>query len=366
MTQRGLVSVAVLLGVAGLHASAEELGIGDTAPKLTVKEFVKGEPVKTFEKGKIYVVEFWATWCGPCKAVIPHLTELQKKYKNVVFISVSVWERDPDKVKPFVEEMGDKMDYRVATDSVPKGEKADLGSMSKNWLTAANVEGIPHAFIINVDGKIAWMGHPVKLDKPLEDIQAGQWDIKAVKDKFTTAKKELARRKAEATKVREEKMQLLIDQLPEEEKIIVVKSVKEWGGRVQMDKDLKSIIGINFRSKPITDANLKDIKRVKGLQNLLLIDTKVTDDGLKELKDWKELQLLFLHETAITDEGLKELKGLEGLRMLGLVGTKVTDAGLKELKGLKNLRYVYLHETKVTKAGRDDLQKALPDLKIVP
>ena len=57
------------------------LSVGDPAPKLAVKEFVKGEPLKDLEKGKTYVVEFWATWCGPCRTSIPHLTELQKKHK---------------------------------------------------------------------------------------------------------------------------------------------------------------------------------------------------------------------------------------------------------------------------------------------
>ncbi len=59
-------------------ASAQTLGLGDPAPALAVKEFVKGAPVTAFQKGNVYVVEFWATWCGPCRTSIPHLTELQK------------------------------------------------------------------------------------------------------------------------------------------------------------------------------------------------------------------------------------------------------------------------------------------------
>src|SRR5690349_21602113 len=99
-------ALALLAGLATPAARADVLGIGDAAPKLEVKEFVKGEPIKALEPGSVYVVEFWATWCGPCRATIPHLTELQKKHGDVKFIGVSVWEQDQAAVKPFVKEMG--------------------------------------------------------------------------------------------------------------------------------------------------------------------------------------------------------------------------------------------------------------------
>jgi hypothetical protein len=123
------------------------------------------------------VVEFWATWCGPCIATIPHLTELQKKHPEVTFIGVSVWEQDQKEVKPFVEKMGDKMTYRVAMDLVPEKEQGDAGAMAKNWMKAADQNGIPTAFIINKEGKIAWIGHPSQMDEPLEKIATGSWDL---------------------------------------------------------------------------------------------------------------------------------------------------------------------------------------------
>src|SRR3954468_10526558 len=113
---RRALAAGLVLALAAAAPAAKPLSPGDPAPKLEVKEFVKGEPVKALDKGTVYVVEFWATWCPPCRTSIPHLTELQKKHKDLVVIGVSVSERDFDKVKPFVEEMGDKMDYRVAID----------------------------------------------------------------------------------------------------------------------------------------------------------------------------------------------------------------------------------------------------------
>lgn len=171
----GLVVVAALS--AGSFAQSQSLTLGDPAPKLEVKSFVKGEPVSSLEPGKLYVVEFWATWCGPCRVTIPHLTELQKKHPEVNFIGVSVWEQDQKEVKPFVETMGEKMAYRVAMDAVPEGGDGNDGAMAKNWMKAAGQNGIPTAFIINKENKIAWIGHPARMDEPLEKIANGSWDI---------------------------------------------------------------------------------------------------------------------------------------------------------------------------------------------
>src|SRR4051812_31700971 len=106
---RALLVASILacsLGRPALSDPNDKLAIGDPAPTLQVKEFVKGTPITSFEKGRLYAVDFWATWCGPCKATIPHLSELQKKYPRVKFVGVSVWEEDQSAVKPFLREMG--------------------------------------------------------------------------------------------------------------------------------------------------------------------------------------------------------------------------------------------------------------------
>lgn len=151
--------------------------LGDPAPALKVKEWVKGKPVD-LKKGRgknIYVVEFWATWCPPCRASIPHLTEVQKKFaaKGVVVVGIS--DEPLDKVKPFVEQQGDKMDYVVAVDP-------DRNS-HKGYMEAFKIGGIPHAFIVDQTGAIVWHGHPMSgLDEALEQIIAGTYDMKAVQE----------------------------------------------------------------------------------------------------------------------------------------------------------------------------------------
>lgn len=139
------------------------LKAGDAAPKLEVETFIKGKEVKSFEAGKVYVVEFWATWCGPCIKAFPHLSELQKKHGDkVTIIGVNIWERKTlDEVKKFVEEQGDKMGYTVAFDGKAK-------KMADNWMKAAGRNGIPSAFIVNGEGKIAWIGHPASMDAELD------------------------------------------------------------------------------------------------------------------------------------------------------------------------------------------------------
>src|SRR4051794_37880273 len=61
---------------------APKLRVGDPAPLLKVSKWLQGKEVKRYEPGKVYVVEFWATWCGPCIGAMPHLSNLQTEFKD--------------------------------------------------------------------------------------------------------------------------------------------------------------------------------------------------------------------------------------------------------------------------------------------
>jgi len=166
----------VALAVAVPKAEAK-LTVGDPAPKLQVAKWVQGDPVKEFDTNHVYIVEFWATWCGPCRASIPHLNELWQKFKDrgLIAIGQDAWEQDDSAVAPFVKKMGDQMTYRVALDD--KSQETN-GIMAVNWMKAADQNGIPTAFVVNKQGRIAWIGHPMGLNEQiLEDILAGRFDI---------------------------------------------------------------------------------------------------------------------------------------------------------------------------------------------
>lgn len=170
---RNLMCAAVACAFAPAVFAAE---LGDPAAPLAIQEWVKGEPVDLAAgKGeKIHVVEFWATWCGPCRTSIPHLTELQAKYKDKGVVFVGVSDEDPAAVKPFVADQGANMDYVVAVD--------DNRKTSEGYMAAYGQNGIPAAFIVDKEGRVAWVGHPmVGLDEALEAMVAGTYDIATAK-----------------------------------------------------------------------------------------------------------------------------------------------------------------------------------------
>jgi thiol-disulfide isomerase/thioredoxin len=104
---------------------------------------VNGKPKTLADyRGKVVIVDFWATWCGPCKASIPHLIELQNQYKEqgLEVVGISLDTTGPKAVSAFA--TGQKMNYTVL--------------MGNDDVAAAygGIKGIPVAFVVTQDGKI--------------------------------------------------------------------------------------------------------------------------------------------------------------------------------------------------------------------
>ncbi|MHC4137983.1 MAG: TlpA family protein disulfide reductase [Planctomycetota bacterium] len=162
-----LLAIAVLTPLAG----AQDLFEGMPAPKLKIAKWVKGEPVK-LEKGKVYVIDFWATWDGARAFSLPYLSELQDHYRGrVAFIGVTREDQRGntlDAVEKMVADKGAGMGYTVAWD--------DQGQTWDAYMTAAAQTRLPVSFLVDKRGQIAFIGPPNQLDIPIARVLEGKWD----------------------------------------------------------------------------------------------------------------------------------------------------------------------------------------------
>jgi thiol-disulfide isomerase/thioredoxin len=183
---RYLPTVLAILATT-IPLAAQDLTAGKPAPALSIAKWLKGEPVTSFAKDRVYIVEFWATWCGPCIESMPHLSALQAAHKDLTVIGVSSEdESNPlTAAEAMVKQKGDTMAYTVAWDDEQKTQAA--------WFEAAGQEGIPCAFVVDKQGVIAWIGHPQWLDVILPDVLAGKHEVEALKGKVAAIEKRMTR-----------------------------------------------------------------------------------------------------------------------------------------------------------------------------
>ncbi len=141
------VTLATIVGFIPSQARTSKNNVGTQLPPLKVN-FVGKDPDLS---GKPLIVEFWATWCGPCRESIPHLNELYKKYQPKGLEAVGVTDEDSPTVGAFTKDV--PINYYVGLDR--------SGRFSKNF----GIEGIPHALLVDRTGKIIWEGHPMQLQE---------------------------------------------------------------------------------------------------------------------------------------------------------------------------------------------------------
>ncbi|MEY3607631.1 MAG: hypothetical protein RLZZ447_419 [Verrucomicrobiota bacterium] len=148
-TPRLLLALAACAGLAcflpAVFAAAKggtTLPVLSAAPAWTLKD-VDGKPVRFADfKGKVVVIDFWATWCPPCREEIPGYIEMTKKYgkDGLVIIGISLDQAGPGVVRPFMAKSG--INYPIVM-----GDDATVAAFG-------GVEGIPTTFLIDREGRI--------------------------------------------------------------------------------------------------------------------------------------------------------------------------------------------------------------------
>ncbi len=130
---------------------------GKTAPALEVKAWLNGTAPDT--KGKTVLIDFWATWCGPCRSLIPELNKFKEKFGNDLVI-IGLSDESEEKLRDFIKDNDIK--YLIATDPT-KTMKKKIG-----------ISGIPHVMVISPDNIVRWQGFPGMGEDPLTEDKLAQ------------------------------------------------------------------------------------------------------------------------------------------------------------------------------------------------
>ncbi len=170
---------------------AASLKVGDLAPELKVARWLQGEAVTRFEPGKVYVIDFWATWCGACIRCMPHLAELESRYKSKGVTVIGFTSRDilgnpgsnsDEKVERFVKKRGPMLGYRFAY--------APDDTTCNAWMKAAGRNHLTCIFVVDRTGRIAYIGGPLFLNLALQKVLAENSNAKGVGDEMAKVEAE--------------------------------------------------------------------------------------------------------------------------------------------------------------------------------
>jgi thiol-disulfide isomerase/thioredoxin len=182
------------------NSGSNQLTIGDNVPNLKIEKWFKNGGFNPFENGKVYLVDLWSTWCVPCIVGMPHLSELQKKYEAKGLEVIGITSEDKygntfENVKNFILKKDSLVNYNVAWVSSSKKNNEE-GIWLHPWMQRSGFGNLPTSFLIDRNGKIVYMGDPATIDKTLDDVIEGHYDVDHLKKQYISgieAEKTLAK-----------------------------------------------------------------------------------------------------------------------------------------------------------------------------
>ncbi len=169
------------------------LTIGSKAPSLDIEHWIHDgngqfKHVSDFEKNKVYLVEFWATWCVPCIQAMPHVVALQKEHAKDGFQVIAISDESLKEIDDFLDQTvrgseDEDETYRELTSSYCLVSDPD-GSTGRDYMRASKQRGIPCAFLVGKSGVIEWIGHPMSVDQAIQQVLDDSWDRDAFLEEY--------------------------------------------------------------------------------------------------------------------------------------------------------------------------------------
>jgi len=160
-----VLSIFLSVGCGRPTRIVKSLSLGAEPPEIVAADWLNTDSPQTLVdlRGNVVLIEFWATWCGPCVAGIPHLNEIQKKFRPDGLRILSFTDQDRETVEAFQKNARSPIEYTIGV-----GSNLDM---------TYGVTGIPHAFLVGRNGKLLWHGHPAspECEEKIEAALAETW-----------------------------------------------------------------------------------------------------------------------------------------------------------------------------------------------
>ncbi|NRA58626.1 MAG: redoxin family protein [Phycisphaerales bacterium] len=156
------------------------LGVGDRAPAFPVDHWIRPPHAMPFDGESIYLVEFWATWCGSCIAGFPDLAELQAEYADRGLVVIAATNADDwgctlESATAMAMDPARRMEFGVAF--------MDDNRVYRAWASDAGKRGIPTAAVVDASGRLAHVGYERSAREVVQAILAGTFDMDAAAER---------------------------------------------------------------------------------------------------------------------------------------------------------------------------------------